>query len=99
MDDPNVNDAEVVLLGLGSMDNLYAHRCVGRVVGRARLFIDELVVRYGEDPKSASHTVDNFIAICSALKDLRKLVFVSPIPAGYVLLTVGPASPLLLQGL
>ncbi|ELR25420.1 AMP-dependent synthetase and ligase [Acanthamoeba castellanii str. Neff] len=59
MDDPNVNDAEVVLLGLGSMDNLY-----------------------GEDPKSASHTVDNFIAICSALKDLRKLVFVSPIPAG-----------------
>ncbi len=26
MDDPNVNDAEIVLVSLGAMDNQYAHK-------------------------------------------------------------------------
>jgi len=59
MDDPAVKDAEVVLISLGAMDNLY-----------------------GANRMSASHTVDNIITICHALKKMGKLVFVSSIPPG-----------------
>jgi len=80
MDDPAVKDAEVVLISLGAMDNLcvlfWSPHCTKVSTHPG------LPSRYGANRMSASHTVDNIITICHALKKMGKLVFVSSIPPG-----------------
>lgn len=86
MDDDRANDAEIVLVSLGAMDNLYSATSSLRLSHACVVYADPLrsANRYGVDGKSASHTVENIITLCRAIKSMRKLVFVTPIPAGYM---------------